>query len=109
MAAPSSHLRPVPVSANGGGVRPARGQRLRQIIELALKRRRMLVVMGKSKVPANVMDDARRALEVWMERNLWPSEGTVRGFRLYNDVLIVMPANNEGKKLMLELDELLRN
>jgi hypothetical protein len=101
----STHYTRVPGAAAGVG----RGQRLREIVEVAVKRRKMLVMMGKCRMPEEIMGVARMRLEVWLERNPHAGALALAGFTLYNDVLIVMPANNEGKKLLLELDELLRN
>ena len=93
----------VPGAAAGAG----RGARLRQIVSIALERRRMLVARGLCRVPDGHMAISRMRLEVWLDRNPWPSDATVRRFDLAADVHLVMPENNEGRKLMDELRALL--
>lgn len=68
----------------------------------------MLVERGLCRMPDEFMRMSRMRLEVWMDRNPTPSDATVRRFDLMADVHLVMPENNEGRKLMDELRALIR-
>ncbi len=84
-----------------------RGRRLRELVEKALKRRQFLVANGKCRVPDELMRMSVMRLEVWLDRNPWPSDATVLRFDLAADVDLVRPHNAEGDKLMNELRGLL--
>lgn len=92
----------------GAAAAASRGARLRQIVQVAVDRRRMLVERGLSRRNDHHMDLCRMRLSTWLERNPWPSDATVDAFPFAADVWVVMPTNGEGKKLLIELRRLLR-
>lgn len=83
-----------------------RGYRLAEIIDIALKRRRTLVRLGKSMVPEHKLAVPRMKLEAWRTVNRHPWPATVRAFKWLGELQLVMPSTKEGENLMKEAAEL---
>lgn len=78
----------------------APGQRLRDIVSAAVKQRRHLTMTGKGQAA-----DVSR-LQLWLERNPFPSEKTVRAFPLMGDLVGAMPKHENGRKMLDEARQL---
>ncbi len=92
---------PVPgaaTPAQHGG--PHNGAELRSIVAKALNMRRTIqhAKAGHRGGPELWMSAAR--LQQWLDRNPYPSPGTVRSFPLYADLALVMPGTAGGRSLL---------
>jgi hypothetical protein len=48
-------------------------------------------------------------LVTWLERNPYPSDGTVQAFRLFGDLNVAMPHHNAGKAMLEEVRDLMKS
>lgn len=98
----------VPVATPRQGVRLdlIPGQQLRDIIQDAITRRRVVDAKGRSKVQCRI---PMMRLQAWMERNPWPSIPTVRSFPLLVELQLVMPASANSRQLIDRAIKLIHN
>lgn len=78
----------------------ATGQRLRHIVDVAVKQRRFLAKNGKG-----MAVDLTR-LKDWLERNPFPSQSTAHSFPLLGDLLAAMPHHAAGRKMLDEVRQM---
>lgn len=89
---------PTPAQPGHGSARGV-GQRLRHIVEAALRQRRHLVMKGLSQP----MPTAMVSLTIWLERNPYPSQNTVMRFPHRDALELVMPHHKSGKAMLAEV------
>lgn len=94
-------------SSPRGGALQTPGQQLRTIVKKAVDQRRFLLNTGRSHVPHEQVSRPMMVLSLWLQRNPWPSEATVKAFPHAGEVQVVMPGGPGCKTLLAEMHRLI--
>jgi hypothetical protein len=91
-----------------GGVLRSPGQRLRAIVKKAVDQRRFLLQTGRSHMAHEQVSMPMMRLHLWLQRNPWPSEATVKAFPHEAEVQLVLPGTRGSATLLDELHKLIQ-
>jgi hypothetical protein len=98
-------------TAHGNGERSlgpvSPGQQLRTIVRKAVDQRLFLLSTRRSHLTHEVLSVPMMRLQMWLQRNPWPSAATVKAFPHATELRLVMPGTTGGKALLRQLDNLL--
>lgn len=77
------------------------------MVKKAVDQRQFLLRTGRSHLTHEVLSVPMMRLQMWLQRNPWPSAATVKAFPHATELRLVMPGTTGGKALLRQLDNLL--